>query len=225
MKLPLNQPALVLFCKQPRLGSGKQRLAASVGQQKALEIAAALLDCALEDAASWPGTFFVSPAAPDEAEWAELLQCRPVLAGTDVMVRIQCDGNLGTRLANMDTRIRESGANKIVFMGSDAPALTASHFNDVRRALDDYDVVLADCADGGVSLMASRTGWPSMEELPWSTANLGNALASACTLSGRSVYRFDGSLDLDDERDIEPLLALLANDTRPMRRSLVAVLR
>ena len=225
MESQSNQSALVLFCKQPRLGYGKQRLAATIGRQKALLIAEALLNCALEDAASWPGTLIVSPTAPDESEWVNSLKCRPALAGTGAMFWTQCAGNLGTRLANMDTRVRETGVDRVVFVGSDAPALTMAHFNTVIRELDDYDVVLADCVDGGVTLMASRSGWPALEELPWSTTRLGNTLASACIESGRSVVRFDGTLDLDEERDIEPLLCRLTNDRRPMRRALVATLR
>jgi glycosyltransferase A (GT-A) superfamily protein (DUF2064 family) len=42
-------PTLVLLCKRPAPGHGKQRLAASLGAERACAVAWALLDCALEE--------------------------------------------------------------------------------------------------------------------------------------------------------------------------------
>ena len=125
----------------------------------------------------------------------------------------------------MDARLRSEGANRVVFMGSDAPVLEPEHYARIAAGLASADVVLADGADGGVTLMASRAGWPPLAGLPWSTGELGDALSAACAASGRSVERFDGGRDLDDEDDIDPLLSGLANDKRPARQALAALLR
>ena len=95
----------------------------------------------------------------------------------------------------------------------------------METGLSDHDVVLADGSDGGVTLMASRCGWPRMDDLPWSTDRLGDALYDACVRSGRGVLRVDGGADLDEAQDIAPLLVSLAQDSRPARRDLVEVLR
>lgn len=220
----MPRTVLVLFCKEPRPGYGKQRLAATVGEAAALEVALALCECALEDIADWSGPSVIAVASAPEAAWAEALIGRPDLRGSDVSAAVQSAGNLGARLAEMDSRLRQGGADRVAFMGSDAPALAPDHFARLQSAMDSHDVALADGDDGGVTLMASRRGWPRLDDLPWSTRRLGDALAAACEDSGRSVARFDGGLDLDEAADIAPLLEALAGDPRPARRALVSLL-
>lgn len=217
-------PVLVLFCKEPRLGYGKQRLAASIGERRALRIARALLDCALEDAARWGGTFVFSPASQEEFAWAETLSDRPEFRDSRTCIIAQSSGNLGSRISTVDSRLRDLGATLITYMGSDAPLLNDTHYDAVLTALNDADVVLADGADGGVTLMASRSGWPVLDELPWSTSKLGDALAESCAISGRSVHRLDGGFDIDEKDDARRLLERLDGDQRPARQALNTVL-
>ncbi|HET7757822.1 MAG TPA: hypothetical protein VFK87_11255, partial [Steroidobacteraceae bacterium] len=83
MHAPPTPPTavLVVFCRRPSLGAGKQRLAARLGGAGALAVAGALLECALEDAAAWPGELVLSPESPASAHWARQLLARPVRAG------------------------------------------------------------------------------------------------------------------------------------------------
>ena len=219
-----SSPVLVLFCKEPQLGYGKQRLAASVGKRSALRISCALLDCALEDAAQWQGTFVISPASPKEVAWAETLSNRPAFRSRRISIIAQTSGNLGSRIATVDSHLRGLGATLITYMGCDAPLLNDMHYDAVVDALNDVDVVLANGADGGVTLMASRSGWPVLDELPWSTSKLGNALADSCATSGRSVHRLDGGFDIDVKDDALKLLDHLEGDQRSSRQALNTVL-
>ena len=79
---------LVVFCRRPRLGAGKSRLAHALGAAQALAIAQALLECALEDARAWPGALVIAPENPAEARWAQGLLER-------ASVQAQPPGNLG----------------------------------------------------------------------------------------------------------------------------------
>ena len=215
---------LVLFCKEPQLGYGKQRLAAGIGQRPALRIARALLECALEDAARWSGTFVFSPASSQEVAWAQALADRPAFRSSRTCIVEQTSGDLGSRITTVDSRLRELGATQVIYMGCDAPLLNDTHDDAVVNALNDTDIVLADGADGGVTLMASRNGWPPLEQLPWSTGDLGNALANSCAASGRSVHRLDGGFDIDEKSDALRMLEHLDGDPRPARQALHAVL-
>ena len=214
----------MLCCKEPKLGYGKQRLAASIGKRSALRVAGTLLDCALEDAARWKGTFVISPASSEEVAWAETLSNRPIFRGRRVDIIAQTDGNLGSRIETVDARLRQLGATQITYMGCDAPLLNDTHYDAVVHALNNVDVVLADGADGGVTLMASRVGWPTLDDLPWSSSKLGNALANICAGSGRSVHRFDGGFDIDERHDALRLLEHLDGDIRCARQALNTVL-
>src|SRR2546429_8248219 len=113
-------PVLVVFCRRPRLGEGKRRLARALGAAPALAIAQALLECALEDARAWPGALVIAPENPAEARWAQGLLERAATAEP------QPRGNLGERLNAVDAAVRAAGDERGPFLGAGAPAPPAA---------------------------------------------------------------------------------------------------
>ncbi len=205
---------LVVFCRRPQPGVGKQRLAASVGREAAHAIACALLACTLEDLAAWPGPIVLAPAAAQDADWARSL------LGTRARVVPQPEGNLGERLEAVDRALRRDGVERLLFIGTDAPALPAGFFAAAAAALDRANVVLAPARDGGVTLMGAGRAWPPLGDLPWSTPSLGAALEAACRGRGDSVARLAESGDVDEVADLDWACAALAGDARAARREL-----
>ncbi|MGH8297422.1 MAG: DUF2064 domain-containing protein, partial [Steroidobacteraceae bacterium] len=214
---------LVLFCRRPALGNGKQRLARSLGETASLAIAEALLECALEDAAAWPGVVVISPSSADDAAWAA------ALTGDPERVLTQGEGNLGRRLNRVDASLRRRGCERVLFIGSDAPSLRPGDLRAAAQSLGDADVVLVPAEDGGVTLMGSRVAWPDLTGLPWSQSTLGAALEQRCREARLSVVRLPGSYDVDEAADLPAAIAALSSDDRPararLRELLVAVLR
>lgn len=210
-------PALVLLCKRPARGHGKQRLAARMGTLPALALAERLLDCAVEDLAHWPGPRVIAPDVATHCGWASSL-----LSGCACLP--QSGGNLGERLNALDRDLRAAGHHSLVFIGSDAPALGADDYRRVHAALSEVDTVLLAARDGGVVLMASNRPWPDLAALPWSTAQLGKALAAACRLAGHSVAVCGESFDVDEIDDLACLRSALTDDPRPARRRLLEAL-
>ena len=64
---------LVVFCRRPAPGVGKQRIAAELGQQAGWEVGELLLETALEDARNWAGSVVLSTAAAADSAWASAL--------------------------------------------------------------------------------------------------------------------------------------------------------
>jgi glycosyltransferase A (GT-A) superfamily protein (DUF2064 family) len=212
------EDVLVLVCKRPGLGKGKQRLAAGLGPDAANRIAEAMLACALEDARAWPCSVMIAPANRDDYSWAENLLPE---AGSKVRVQPQADGNLGQRLNTLDHTLRNAGLERLFYIGSDAPALGAEDYAAAREALVNHDTVLVPSSDGGVVLMASRKPWPELNGLPWSTASLGLLLEAACRAAGHSLALLSPSFDVDEEADAIRLITALRQDPRPRRRALL----
>ena len=210
--------ALVLFCRRPVAGEGKQRLARVLGEAHALAVARALLDCALEDAAVWPQRLIISPARAVDAEWAEELLPRPK------WVIPQPEGNLGLRINAVDAIARRRGCARALFIGSDAPSMRPVDLEAAAAVLDHADVVLIPAADGGVTLMGSRIAWPPLASLPWSEAGLGAALERCCQAEGLTVERLSASYDIDAVADFSLALEGLGRDERPARRHLSGLL-
>ncbi|WP_051048954.1 TIGR04282 family arsenosugar biosynthesis glycosyltransferase [Nitrosospira lacus] len=216
----MTEIALVLVCKRPSSGLAKQRLAASLGREAAERIAEALLACALEDADDWDGPVVIAPAHPSDHAWADTLLPR---SRPKVRIQPQAAGNLGQRLNGLDRELRRMGLEQLVYIGSDAPALTPVDYAAVNNALSAHDSVLMPAEDGGVVLMASRHEWPMLGGLPWSTARLGTALADCCRAGGQSVATLKHGFDVDEHGDLVRLATALRMDQRPARRVLHAL--
>ncbi len=211
----IQYPALVIFCKRPALNYGKQRLASEIGTGAAFEAANLLLECALEDAVSWPGEVILSPEMEENTKWAQLL------INTPHTVIPQINSCLGERLMDVDKKARASGSNSNIFIGTDAPFLNQKFYNNAISVLQVNDVVLGPARDGGVTLMGSNNPWPDITNLPWSKPSLGSALGQSCEKAGRSVAWLEQTYDVDFKDDLLKLKIDLINDLRPARQTLL----
>ena len=70
-----------------------------------------------------------------------------------VPIAAQGRGDLGTR---MRRAVASCPPGPVVLVGSDIPALTASHIADAFRFLGDHDLVFGPAADGGFWLVGAR---------------------------------------------------------------------
>ncbi|MCW8885712.1 MAG: DUF2064 domain-containing protein [Motiliproteus sp.] len=216
MRSDINQqpPTLVILCKRPKLNQGKQRLAATLGAEPTVGLAKCFLNCALEDAAQWPGNVVLSPSSVEDLQWAQVLMA-------DAQVIPQHSGNLGERLMQVDQELRRQGHQQLLFIGTDAPALSDLHYQAAIHGLQQTDVVLSAASDGGVTMMGSSQPWPDIIDLPWSTEDLGSALKSCCQQNGQQVEYIPPSYDVDVEADLRRLADDLYQDQRPARQQLL----
>lgn len=213
----MTETTLILFCKRPAPGFGKQRLAAEIGTDAAFEIAKGLLACALEDLNNWTGPVVVSPSCTEEIDWAATLLSR------EYEVIPQTDGNLGERIESIDRALRKRGQYRQMVIGSDAPELSIELISAADGLLDEVDVVFSAAEDGGVSLMGTRSGWPALEVMPWSTETLGQALAAGCEQNQQSVAWAEACSDVDRLMDLRRIRRTLRADDRTARRALLQV--
>lgn len=208
------QTTLVVFCRRPSPGIGKQRIATAIGVGLTLELAKLMLDAALEDALAWPGPVALAPACGEDTPWASGLLAR------SARIVPQREGNLGERINGVDRELREAGSERIVYIGTDAPLLDYAYYARARLALEHADAVLGPAADGGVTLMGARRAWPNLADLPWSTPMLGAALDRRCRAHGFSVQQLEPQYDVDEADQLARLHTDLGRDPRPARMAL-----
>ena len=213
--------ALVLVFRRPRIQHGKRRLAATLGERLAVEFSRLALNCALEDLRAWRGKVVVAPERPEDTGWAGKLLTAQAAAGTRPIILAQGPGNLGRRLERLDRKLRGMGFRRRIYIGSDAPALGPRQYRRVVAGLGTHDVVLPSARDGGVTMMATRRGWPGLAALPWGIPGLADALSAACRRLGYRVLRFPGGFDVDRASDMSRLHRALSGDRRPARRELL----
>jgi rSAM/selenodomain-associated transferase 1 len=207
---------LAVFLKQPRPGTVKSRLAATIGAEAA---AAVYLVIAEE---------VVRRTAPPRDEYDRRFVFDPPEAGAAIgewlgvpsgVLMPQSAGDIGARMARAFDALFQGGARRVVLVGTDVPALA---FEDVRSALeslDEHDVAIGPATDGGYYLIALKRPQPELfREIRWSSDDvLANTLdrASRRGLSVR-VLRTIGDVDTVEDlaAEWERVRLLLDEKTR-----------
>jgi len=197
---------LVLFAREPVAGRVKTRLAPLL----TLDGASRLYRAFLEDA---------SRIYPDPA-WSPVVDAEPDPEQADLAALFpppwrlerQAPGDLGARLTAAFDRERSLGADVVLAVGSDHPALSRRAlgllFEDVRRG---KDAAIIPARDGGycaIALSSAVDPGDVFRDVPWSSpATLATTL-DRLRAAGWSVALAPPAGDVDRPEDIERL----AND-------------
>ena len=157
---------IIIFIKNPVLGKVKTRLAATVGDQKALEIYQRLLDVTRKTVTKVNAKYhlFYSDVIDMDDNWD--IQ--------DFDKYLQQGNDLGERMSsafrNIFSQNDASALQKVVIIGSDCPALTPDILEMAFTILGDSDVVVGPTFDGGYYLLGIKEYNPALfENISWST--------------------------------------------------------
>ncbi|MCC6410485.1 MAG: TIGR04282 family arsenosugar biosynthesis glycosyltransferase [Saprospiraceae bacterium] len=185
---------LILFIRNPELGKVKTRLAASIGNEKALEIYRFLLDhtrrTALEVQAK--RMLFYSENITQNDEWDEAFFEK----------HQQHHGDLGARMHHAFQKAFETGAKKVVIAGSDCPELEAGILQQAFDLLDTHDTVLGPSIDGGYYLLGLKTPSPELfENMVWSIETVFSQTLTRLKNTGKSCALLPVLNDIDTEED------------------------
>jgi len=193
---------LIIFIKNPVLGKAKTRLAATVGDNKALEVYHDLLNHTRKVALAVNADrlLFYSDSVDNNDQWSL----------DDFKKYLQADGDLGDKLKQAFAQGFENGYDQLVVVGSDCPVLSAAHiekaFEDMSKSEDSSasKVVIGPSQDGGYYLLGMRKYYYHIfENKPWSTEKLFKS--TVAELEERKV-RFsllEELYDIDTEEDLK----------------------
>ncbi len=152
---------LIIFIKNPVLGKVKTRLAAGIGDHRALEVYLQLLEITRGVALKVNCTrnvFYSDEIISDH--WEEDKFNKFVQEGED----------LGERMKNAFEQVFALGAKKAVIIGSDCPQLTSAIVQEAFVKLDACDVVVGPASDGGYYLLGMKLMHVGLfNEMEWST--------------------------------------------------------
>jgi glycosyltransferase A (GT-A) superfamily protein (DUF2064 family) len=99
------------------------------------------------------------------------------------------------------------GADKIILLDSDTPNLPVDHIREGLLRLDESDVVLGPCEDGGYYLIGMRTFIPEIfREIPWSTPLVTERTLKKVHELGLTVSVLASWYDVDTEKDLRRLI-------------------
>lgn len=114
--------------------------------------------------------------------------------------------DLGERLSNVSKILFESGAKKVLILDSDTPSLPTILIQDGLSRLDDVDVVVGPCEDGGYYLIGTRSWIPELfQGIPWSTSEVANLTIAKARSLDLSVFLLNRWYDIDTMTDLKRL--------------------
>ena len=157
--------ALIIFVRKPELGKVKTRLAATVGNEKALIIYKELLQHTFDIASATDADKFVFYASEIEKDdrWKAKRFFKEVLSYDD----------LGAKMKNAFDLVFERGYDKVIIIGSDCFELTASLLNDAFNLLNKKNVTIGPAKDGGYYLLGMKEMFDFLfENKKWSTGTV-----------------------------------------------------
>ncbi len=204
---------LAVIAKAPVAGQAKTRLAASVGDQAAADIAAATLLDTLDALDATPVANKVVALTGDLGKASGSRQIRSRLA--DLTVVEQRGDDFAARLANAIADAA-TGDRPVVLIASDTPQVTASLLADCAQALLQTDVVFGLARDGGWWVLGVTD--PAMAQclntIPTSRSDTGPATLEALRDKGLSVTLVAELSDVDTVDDVAIVRAECAPDSR-----------
>tara|TARA_B110000503_G_C7143768_1_gene412034 strand:+ start:1155 stop:1748 length:594 start_codon:yes stop_codon:yes gene_type:complete len=188
------QNHLIVFVKNPVLGTVKTRLAASIGNKKALEVYNDLVEkCRKECLAvnAVRHVFYSEQISNDLWSEESFLKC------------VQAEGDLGNKITDAFRSIFTRGG-KVIIIGSDCYDLDAQTIEDAFEKLDNSDVVIGPANDGGYYLLGTNNFHPELfQDIKWSTEKVLKETRQRANTNNLSVSLLKELIDLDTLEDLE----------------------
>jgi uncharacterized protein len=188
-----NSPALIIFIKNPRMGTVKTRLAATMGDTMALRIYLALLERIRRTTTSLPYAkyLYYSDLIDPDDEWP----------AEQFVKKIQYDGDLGERMGHAFAEVLEQHGQALI-VGSDVPGISAEIIASAFEVLHSNDFVIGGTNDGGYYLLGMNAYEPAVfQGIDWSTPSVFAQTVAAIEALGKTCAPVAVLPDIDFEED------------------------
>ena len=187
---------VIVFAKPPLLGRVKTRLIPKLGPELALNAHCEMVDLTLKKVAQLDcsASLWLSENSQEGASWGQKYS---------LPLEVQRSGDLGMRMLDAISKTLAVSPVKVVLIGSDCPILSQEDICDAFLWLDQHDIVVLPCEDGGYGLIGMKQ--PHFEifsRISWGTPKvmsetLDRARNSNLSLkSGRTIWEVDNIQDL-----------------------------
>lgn len=145
----MNKNLILIFTRNPELGKVKTRLAASIGQENALQVYIELLQHTRK--------VVLETDYDKRVLYSDVISTKDIWNNHLFQKKEQFGKDLGVRMFNAFREGFEDGYQKIVIIGSDLITLEANDLKKAFTALDTNDVVIGPAEDGGYYLLGLKS--------------------------------------------------------------------
>lgn len=206
--VPPPSQRLLVFARLPELGKVKTRLAADVGDERALAVYETMLrDVMCGIGTSTPDTEIEVLWPPTSAANGEALR----RAFAPHAIAMQTGTGLGDRLSMaLSERFFFHRTEKIVAIGVDDPTLPRGLIDRAFALLESCEYVLGPASDGGYYLIGCRALAfdPTLfHDIDWGTSTVLSETLRRIAALGRTVALLPERYDIDTGADLERAIA------------------
>jgi rSAM/selenodomain-associated transferase 1 len=187
-------PILLIFIKNPIPGHVKTRLANTLGHDEALRIYRILLEKTKQASLGVrvKRQLWYSNQVEELDDWSSQQFTKFAQKGED----------LGARMQYAFEQAFQSGANKVLIIGSDCPELSPEILEQACQALDTHDFVLGPTPDGGYYLLGMTAMEPALfQNIAWSTDQVMPQTLSTIQTLDKRHFLLPNLSDIDVEND------------------------
>ncbi|MEH1791718.1 TIGR04282 family arsenosugar biosynthesis glycosyltransferase [Nostoc sp.] len=171
LNLPVKpKQHLIIFTRYPEPGKTKTRLIPALGNLGAANLQREMTEHTIFQVQELQKKIAISMEVRFAGGNLQLMQD---WLGLDLVYHSQGEGDLGSRMARSLFDAFESGADKIIIIGTDCPGVNAQILTTAFEKLHSFDLVLGPALDGGYYLIGLCQPIPELfANIEWGTAQV-----------------------------------------------------
>jgi uncharacterized protein len=187
--------AIIIFVKNPVPGKVKTRLAAAIGNDKALRIYLELTAHTLYAAENvMADKYLYFSDEIDNSICKNMLSFRKA---------VQSGAELGERMKNAFKDLFAASYQKVIVIGTDCPGINAVVLQSALNDLSDADVVIGPASDGGYYLIGMKQLHTQLfDNVEWSTSSVLHTTVNRCIHTNLRYKLLSELNDIDEEKDL-----------------------
>jgi uncharacterized protein len=186
---------LIIFYRNPEKGKVKTRLAATLGDDRALLVYLEL--------ARQTRTVTVLLDFDKAVYYSNKIDESDLWTKKDYGKFLQRGSDLGERMRNAFEEGFARGYKSICTIGTDCYELSSSEIREAFQYLKDHDVVIGPAADGGYYLLGMNKLHPQLfEKKQWSTKTVSDDTIKDIEAAGLTFLELITLRDVDTEEDL-----------------------
>jgi len=201
LNLPANSKQhLIIFTRYPEPGKTKTRLIPVLGTIGAANLQREMSEYTIFQVQELQKIIDISV----EVRFAGGdLQLMEDWLGLDLVYQSQGEGDLGLRMARSLFDAFQSGAEKVIIIGTDCPGVNAQILATAFEKLHAFDVVIGPAIDGGYYLIGLRQSIPELfVNIEWGTAQVFQKTVDIAQKLSLSQVNLPPLADIDRPEDL-----------------------
>lgn len=188
---------LLVFQKNTELGKVKTRLAATIGDTKALQVYLKLIGYTKK---------IIDPLSSAKQIWySSWIEKNDIWDSKSYEKRKQLEGDLGERISfSFKKSFDNPEVKKVIIIGTDCAEITTSLINEAFVSIETHDFVLGPAVDGGFYLLGMNKFYPEIfHQIEWSTGTVFSKIVHKMNALNKSIDILPALNDIDTFEDWE----------------------